>query len=67
MPVSNCSGVHLVDATYDTGAIVRQCRVPVFPVDSLEDLKARVRAREKTFVVETLAQIARGEIRLPLS
>jgi phosphoribosylglycinamide formyltransferase-1 len=56
--------IHLVDADYDTGAIVRQCRVPVFRGDSLDDLKARVRAREKEFVVETLGQIAKGEIRL---
>ena len=56
--------IHLVDADYDSGAIVRQCRVPVFPGDSLDDLKARVQAREKAFVVETLAQIAAGEIRL---
>ena len=33
--------IHLVDADYDTGAIVRQCRVPVFRGDSLDDLKAR--------------------------
>jgi phosphoribosylglycinamide formyltransferase 1 len=56
--------IHLVDADYDSGAIVRQCRVPVFRGDSLADLKARVRAREKEFVVETLGQIANGEIRL---
>jgi phosphoribosylglycinamide formyltransferase-1 len=56
--------IHLVDADYDAGAIVRQCRVPVLPGDSLDDLKARVRARERQFVVETLGQIARGEIRL---
>ena len=56
--------IHLVDADYDTGAIVRQCRVPVLPGDSLTDLKARVQAREKEFVIETLAQIATGGIRL---
>jgi phosphoribosylglycinamide formyltransferase-1 len=56
--------IHLVDADYDSGAIVRQCRVPVFRGDSLDDLKARVRAREKEFVVETLGHIAKGEIRL---
>jgi folate-dependent phosphoribosylglycinamide formyltransferase PurN len=53
-----------VDADCDTGAIMRQCRAPVFRGDSLDDLKARVRAREKEFVVETLGQIAKGEIRL---
>jgi phosphoribosylglycinamide formyltransferase 1 len=56
--------IHLVGAEYDTGAIVSQCRVPVFPSDSLDDLKTRVRAREKEFVVETLEQIANGDISL---
>src|SRR5688500_14648616 len=56
--------IHLVEAEYDTGAIVRQCRVPVLQSDSLADLKARVQAREKEFVVETLARIANGDIRL---
>ena len=49
--------IHLVDADYDTGAIVRQCEVPVFRGDSLDDLKARVRARENGFVVETLRKL----------
>jgi len=56
--------IHLVDADYDTGAIVRQCTVPVFRGDSVDDLKSRVRAREREFVIETLAQIASGDIRL---
>jgi phosphoribosylglycinamide formyltransferase-1 len=56
--------IHLVDADYDSGAVVRQCRVPVLPGDSVADLKGRVQAREKAFVVETLGKIARGEIRL---
>ena len=58
------ASVHLVDAEYDSGAVVRQCRVPVMRGDTLADLKARVQAREKELVIETLAQIARGEIRL---
>ena len=56
--------IHQVDAEYDTGAIVRQCRVPVYRGDSLDNLKARVRAREKEFVIETLERIATGEIPL---
>jgi phosphoribosylglycinamide formyltransferase-1 len=54
--------IHLVDAEYDTGAVICQCRVPILQGDSVDDLKARVRAREKEFVVETMAQIANGEI-----
>jgi phosphoribosylglycinamide formyltransferase-1 len=56
--------IHLVDREYDTGPIVRQCKVPVLSGDSVGDLKARVRAREKDLVVETLAGIATGDIRL---
>jgi phosphoribosylglycinamide formyltransferase-1 len=58
--------VHLVDPEYDTGPVVRQCKVEVVPGDSLGTLKARVRAREKEFIVETLAQIAQGHIALNL-
>ena len=56
--------IHLVGPEYDTGPIVRQCKVPVLRDDSVDDLKARVRAREKEFVVETLAGIAAGDIHL---
>jgi phosphoribosylglycinamide formyltransferase-1 len=58
------SGVslHLVDPGYDTGPVIRQSKVAILPDDSLETLKARVRAREKEFVVESLAQIAQGQI-----
>jgi len=33
--------VHLVDAEYDTGAVIAQCRVPVRPGGSAESLSAR--------------------------
>jgi phosphoribosylglycinamide formyltransferase-1 len=50
--------VHLVDAEYDTGPVLAQCRVPVLPGDSVETLAARVQASERKFLVETLAEIA---------
>jgi phosphoribosylglycinamide formyltransferase-1 len=56
--------IHLVTGEYDAGPVVGQCRVPVLPGDSIDTLKTRVRARERQFVVETLAAIARGEIAL---
>ena len=60
------SGVslHLVDPEYDTGPVIRQYKVDILPNDSFETLKARVRAREKEFVVESLAQIANGQLTL---
>jgi phosphoribosylglycinamide formyltransferase 1 len=56
------ASVHLVDAEYDTGAVVRQERVQVLPEDTVESLKARVQACERDVVVNTLAAIARGEL-----
>ncbi len=54
--------VHLVDADYDTGDVVRQQRIRVLPGDTVESLKARVQACEREAVVETLAAIATGEL-----
>jgi phosphoribosylglycinamide formyltransferase 1 len=56
------ASVHLVDAEYDTGAVVSQARVPVLPGDTVESLKARVQACEREAVVKTLAAIASGEL-----
>ena len=54
--------VHLVDAEYDTGAVVCQERVRVLRGDTVESLKARVQACEREAVVRTLAAIASGEL-----
>jgi len=50
--------LHLVDPEYDTGKVLAQCRVPVLPGDSVADLSARVRTREKEFLVEMLGKMA---------
>jgi phosphoribosylglycinamide formyltransferase-1 len=54
--------VHRVEGDYDTGPAVAQCEVPVLPGDDVERLSARVQARERQFVVETLARLAKGEL-----
>jgi phosphoribosylglycinamide formyltransferase 1 len=54
--------VHRVEDEYDTGPILAQCEVPVLPGDDIESLSTRVQTRERLFVVETLAKIARGEL-----
>jgi phosphoribosylglycinamide formyltransferase-1 len=56
--------VHRVDADYDTGPVIAQCQVPVLDGDTPESLAERVQARERQFVVETLARIVRGELSL---
>jgi phosphoribosylglycinamide formyltransferase 1 len=54
--------VHRVESEYDSGPVLAQCEVPVLPGDNIETLSARVQTRERLFVVETLARIARGEL-----
>jgi phosphoribosylglycinamide formyltransferase-1 len=56
--------VHLVDQDYDTGAVLAQTEVAVEPGDTVETLAARVQTRERAFLVEVLAEIAAGRLRL---
>jgi phosphoribosylglycinamide formyltransferase-1 len=56
--------VHIVKASYDSGRVLRQVRVPVASSDSVHSLKSRVRESEREVVVQTLAAIARGELLL---
>jgi phosphoribosylglycinamide formyltransferase-1 len=57
--------IHLVDEEYDHGAPVARKSIPVMAGDTAETLEARVRAAEPGFFVETLQQLARGELALP--
>jgi phosphoribosylglycinamide formyltransferase-1 len=57
--------VHWVDAGYDTGAVIRQVRVPVEAGDGAESLAARVQAAERDLVVEVLAAAAAGRLEPP--
>jgi phosphoribosylglycinamide formyltransferase-1 len=56
--------IHLADEEYDQGRMVAQCRVAVRSDDTVESLAARVLEREHSFLVETLARIVSGEVRL---
>ncbi len=56
--------VHLVDAEYDRGPIIAQCRVRVLGSDDVESLAARVLTAEHDFYVETLCRIVSGELDL---
>jgi len=52
--------VHQVDGEYDHGAIVAQIQVPILDGDDVERLSARVRAVERTFLVQTLQALVQG-------
>lgn len=56
--------IHRVNAEYDSGEIVAQATVPVLENDTPEILAARVLEREHTFLVEVIADIINGKIKL---
>ena len=49
--------IHRVDAEYDTGGIVAQTVVPVYPDDTPEVLQARVLDVEHLFIVDVLRDL----------
>lgn len=55
--------VHLVDESYDTGPIVLQEPVPVYPDDTAEQLAARVLKVEHRLYPEALRLFAAGRVR----
>ena len=54
---SGCT-VHYVDGGMDTGAIIAQARVPVFPEDTAESLHARIQGEEHRLYPEVLTQLS---------
>jgi phosphoribosylglycinamide formyltransferase-1 len=58
------ASVHLVDDEYDHGRVIAQVEIAVLAGDTPETLEARVMAAEPKLFVDTLARIARGELRL---
>jgi len=53
------ASIHLVEAGYDTGAVVAQVSVPVEHGDTPRSLAARVQTAERELLVEVLGRIAR--------
>lgn len=49
--------IHHVNEKYDDGKIITQCKIPVLPDDTPEDLAQRVLKREHEFIIETLQKI----------
>lgn len=54
--------IHSIDDEYDHGAILAQCRLPIYSDDTVGTLSQRVLQREHTFLVETLQKVIAGEI-----
>jgi formyltetrahydrofolate-dependent phosphoribosylglycinamide formyltransferase len=54
------STVHLVDAGVDTGPVLAQREVPVLSGDDEDRLHERIKAVERTLLVETVARLVTG-------
>ena len=60
---SGCT-VHFVDSGMDTGAIIEQSTVSVFPDDTVESLQARVKIVEHKLYPKVIDDFSKGKIRL---
>jgi phosphoribosylglycinamide formyltransferase-1 len=58
--------IHVVNAEYDRGPILRQARVPVLPGDTPETLQQRVLGVEHQIYADAIAEIVAGRIPLPI-
>lgn len=58
---SGCT-VHYVDEGADTGAIIAQTKVPVYPDDTPETLQKRVLEAEHRLLPQTVKRICKGEL-----
>lgn len=54
--------LHLVGNDYDTGPIIAQTKVPVFPADGVDAIEARVKAAEQALLIDTLRDISQGKL-----
>ncbi|PBC27697.1 Trifunctional purine biosynthetic protein adenosine-3 [Apis cerana cerana] len=61
--VSGCT-VHFVETDIDSGAIIEQAAVPVFPYDTIESLQERVKTAEHRIFPLALKYLATGRIQL---
>jgi len=57
--------VHWVEGDYDSGPIIAQTRVSIVPEDTPESLEAKVKAVERTLLIDALAELALQHIRQP--
>ena len=60
---SGCT-VHFVDSGMDTGAIIEQSTVSVFPDDTVESLQERVKIVEHKLYPKVIDDFSKGKIRL---
>jgi phosphoribosylglycinamide formyltransferase 1 len=63
--ITGCT-VHLLSLEVDSGQILKQAAVPLFPDDSLEDLQKRIQAQEHIIYPDAIAEYIQRLISQPL-
>ena len=61
--VSGCT-VHVVDSGTDTGTIIEQAAVPVYPDDTHETLGARILEQEHRIYPDVISKVCDGSIKI---
>ncbi|GAB2555764.1 formyltransferase family protein [Leucobacter ruminantium] len=56
--------VHVIDEGVDTGPVLRQARVEIIPGEPEEELHERIKQLERPLLVQTVRDIALGELSL---
>lgn len=51
------STIHYVEQKYDSGQIIKQIEIPIFPTDTIESLEDRVKLQEKQLYIECVNEI----------
>jgi phosphoribosylglycinamide formyltransferase-1 len=64
--ISGCT-VHLVRLEVDSGPILIQAAVPVYPEDTAASLHARIQVQEHQIIVQAIAEIAQNSVPLTQS
>ena len=53
--------IHIVSENYDSGSILAQKKIPVFPQDTPQSLQKRVKKEEQAFYISTLREIIKKQ------
>ena len=56
--------IHVVDEGVDTGPHLAQARVEILPEDTEDSLHERIKVEERRLLVQVVADIANGKIKL---
>ena len=51
------STIHYVESNYDSGQIIKQIEIPIFPTDTMDSLEERIKTQEKQLYIDSIHEI----------